>query len=116
MEVHTSLLIFNLSVFCCFTVVYVSLTLKDSVPGYCNNVLFCIHFNRIPYQIKETKNDTTYFYLCHLLLSCRHILCELTLEQNTDAFRCVFCALMQDDPITTDWSAEGANFLQKLSV
>lgn len=109
MEVHTSLLIFNSSV-CLLFHCYVSLTLKDSVPGYGNSVLFCMHFNHIPYQIKETKNNALYFCLYHLFLSCRHILYELTLKQNTVVIRCFFCARMQDDLITTDWSAERANF------
>jgi hypothetical protein len=73
-----------------------------------------MHFNRIPCEIKETRNNNPSFYLYHLLLSCFHILYELALEQNADAICCVFFfgARMEVDLITT--SAEGANFLNTL--
>jgi hypothetical protein len=89
MEVHTSLLIFYLPTFLLLDW-FVSLTFKYSVPGYGKNVFFCMHFKRIPCEIKETKNNNLSFYLYHLLLSCFHILYELALEQNADAIRCVF--------------------------
>ena len=83
MKFHTSLLIFNFPVFYCYTGKY-------SVPGYGKNMLFCTHFNRIPCEIKGTKNNNFFFYLYHLLLSSFHILYELALEQNADAIRCYF--------------------------
>ena len=106
MEVHTSLLIFKLSVFLLLHW-FVSLTLKYSVLGYGKNLLLCMHFNRIPCEIKE-KNNNFSFYLYHLLLSCFHILYELAPEQNADAICCVFfCARMEVDLITTDIQERG---------
>jgi hypothetical protein len=90
MELHTSLLILNLSVLFLLLHWYVYLTLKYSVPDYGKHMLFCIHFNRVPCEIKETKNNNFSLFLHHLLLSCFHILYELALEQNADDIRCFF--------------------------
>jgi hypothetical protein len=78
-------------------------------------MLFCMQFNLIPCEIKETKNYNFPLYLYNLLLSCFHIFYELALEQNADAIHCYFFgARMEVDFITTDCSTEGTNFLNTL--